>query len=237
MSAFCTFLVILILLILLIAILSVICTCKNGKKVEKMETIKRDLGYADINSEYQLPYMINNLITPAEINNIINYASSRLVESEVVGGKQNSIRNSYQCWIEKNNPLVKSIFERVSKIVNIPIENAEDLQVVRYFPGQYYNEHHDACCDNTEKCYEFIERGGQRVLTVLTYLNREFTEGETYFKNLDLKIKPAPGDAVVFYPLAHNSTKCHPLALHAGLPVTSGEKWICNIWFRENKFI
>ena len=155
----------------------------------------------------------------------------------MVGGKIDNVRNSKQHWIVKNDELVKPIFERVSKMFNIPFENAEDLQVVRYLPNQYYREHHDSCCDNNKACTTFLSKGGQRILTVLIYLNDDFTDGHTYFKNLDMKLKVPSGDAIVFFPLAKNTSKCHPLALHAGMPVTSGEKWIANLWFREHKFV
>ena len=88
-----------------------------------------------------------------------------------------------------------------------------------------------------EQCTEFIKRGGQRILTVLIYLNDNFEGGETGFKNLNFKTKAKPGDALVFYPLGKEGKYCHPKALHAGLPVLRGEKWIANVWFRERKFI
>ena len=195
------------------------------------------LEYAKEDDPYDKPFVINNLITPASRRAIINYARNHLTDSQVLGGKIKGIRNSQQCWISKHDSIIKPIYEKISKQFNIPIENAEDLQVVRYMPGQYYNEHHDACCDNIDKCKEFTKLGGQRKLTVLVYLNDEFTDGETEFKNLGIKIKPNAGDAIVFYPLARNSSKCHPHALHAGLPVSSGEKWIANLWFREGPYI
>ena len=148
-----------------------------------------------------------------------------------------SIRKSQQAWIKKNNNLVKKLFDYISNKFGIPLENAEDLQIVRYLPGNYYNPHHDSCCEVNENCYDFIKRGGQRILTVLIYLNNEFTDGETFFPKLNKKFKPKTGDGLIFYPVAKNTNKCHPLALHAGLPVTSGEKYVCNLWFRENKFI
>ena len=128
--------------------------------------------------------------------------------------------------------MVKPLFEKISQMYKIPFENAEDLQVIRYLPSQYYKEHHDSCCDDNSQCQEFVRRGGQRTITVLIYLNNEFGDGNTYFKNLDLKLKPPTGDAIVFFPLAKDTDKCHPYALHAGLPVTSGEKWVANLWFR-----
>lgn len=194
------------------------------------------LGYTQMEDPYQNPYLIRNLLTKDECNKIIKHSSNLLVESHVVSGKDMSVRNSQQTWIKKDDVLIKEIIDRIIKIVNKPIDNAEDLQVVRYWPGQYYNEHHDSCCDDNEHCKEFIKRGGQRALTVLIYLNDGFTDGETYFKNLNLKVKPAIGDAVVFYPLGTDTDKCHPKALHAGLPVKSGEKWIANLWFREHVF-
>ena len=193
------------------------------------------LGYTNINAAYRKPFVIKNLLTPEQCQQIMNYAEGRLFDSEVVGGKNKTVRNSQQTWIQKNNPLVSPIFEKASKMFGIPVENAEHLQVVRYLPNQYYNEHHDSCCDNNDKCEEFVKNGGQRILTVLIYLNNEFTDGQTYFKNLGIKMKPNPGDAIVFYPLANGSNKCHPFALHAGLPVTEGNKWVCNLWFRERK--
>jgi prolyl 4-hydroxylase len=196
-----------------------------------------NVSYANNNDPYTPPSVIPNLLSKEECNQIINYSTNKLEESTVVSGKDLSIRNSQQTWIKKDDPIIKPIIDRIIQRFGQNFDNAEDLQVVRYQSNQYYNEHHDSCCDDNDKCMEFIKRGGQRVLTVLIYLSDNFTGGQTYFKNLDLKLKPNVGDAIVFYPLAQNSNKCHPLALHGGLSVESGEKWIANLWFRESKFL
>lgn len=193
-------------------------------------------GYTDASSNYIHPTILPNILTSDQIKNIINYCSKNLSQSLVISGRNDSVRNSRQSWINKNDPLVKPIFEYLSKLYNIPFENAEDLQVIKYEPNQYYKEHHDSCCDNVDSCHNFVKNGGQRILTVLIYLNNTFEGGETYFKNLNIKMKAPPGSAIVFYPLAFNSKLCHPNALHAGLPVTKGEKWVANVWFREKKF-
>ena len=39
------------------------------------------------------------------------------------------------------------------------------------------------------------------------------------------------------YNVLPGTTKVHPLSLHAGRPVTGGEKYAFNLWFRENKFV
>lgn len=193
--------------------------------------------YAKDTDSYTKPIVIPNLLTLDECNNIIKYSEPHLIDSEVVSGKDLTIRNSQQTWLNKNDILMKPIIDKIVNITNQKFDRAEDLQIVRYKPNQYYNPHHDACCEDNDECKEFLGRGGQRVLTVLIYLSDDFTGGHTYFNNLDLKIKPNVGDAIVFHPLADNSNKCHPLALHAGLPVESGEKWIANLWFRERTFV
>lgn len=229
-----------ILLLIFITIIVLLTFYRNViyEKVMGDETVNipQITGYANKEDPYLKPSILPNLLTEKECIDIIGYASDKLSESEVVGGRHVNIRNSQQYWIPKNNPLVKPLFEKVSKMFGIPIENAEDLQVVRYLPHQYYNDHHDSCCDDNDKCRDFIKRGGQRVLTVLIYLNKDFEDGQTYFKNLDLKLRADPGSAILFYPLAQNSNKCHPDAIHAGLQVSKGIKWIANVWFRENKF-
>ena len=192
--------------------------------------------FAAKTDRYNKPFILDNLIDKDLCQKIINQSVDKLVDSEIISGKHKSVRNSQQYWINKNDPMVKPLFEQISSMFNIPFENAEHLQVVRYLPNQYYNEHHDSCCDDNKECADFVQRGGQRVLTVLIYLNNEFTDGQTFFPKLDLKIKPPSGSAIVFYPLAMNSDKCHPHALHAGTPVTSGEKWIANLWYRQQPF-
>jgi prolyl 4-hydroxylase len=220
--------VIIIIIIILIAISLIYFTMKNKNNESKTSS------YAQITDAYINPQIISNVLTADEISFIINYAKNKLVDSEIVSGKDPKFRNSQQCWIPKDK--VKTIYDKISQIVKIPSEYAEDLQVVRYLPSQYFREHHDSCCDDNDHCKNFLLRGGHRVRTVLLYLNNDFTDGETSFPNLNLKLKPTPGSAILFYPLASNSYQCHPKALHAGLPVTSGEKWVANIWYRQNKF-
>jgi prolyl 4-hydroxylase len=192
-----------------------------------------ELKYADISDPYIKPYTVKDLLSEDECKQIIKYCQDKLINSETIGGKNINVRNSQQCWINKDHECVKSLFKKISNKFNMPVSNAESLQVVRYKQNQFYKEHHDSCCDDNYFCKEFVRNGGQRIITVLMYLNSEFEGGHTFFKNINLKLKPSTGDAIVFYPLAKNSKKCHPLALHEGLPITKGEKWIANLWFRE----
>lgn len=195
----------------------------------------RVCGYADDSADYIEPQVYEDVITEEEKIYILEKAEPLFTRSGVVGSAQPSdVRTSDTAWLQKDDPVVGPMMQRICKKFNVPFENSEQLQVVRYKPGTYYKEHHDSCCDDQDSCVEFAARSGQRIRTILLYLNDDFTGGSTNFPTLNKQLKAPPRGAVVFYPMSNSGPfACHPKALHAGMPVESGTKYICNIWIRE----
>ena len=72
------------------------------------------------------------------------------------------------------------------------------------------------------------------MITALIYLNDVEDGGATYFPKLNISINPKKGNVLVFHNTISETTNINPRSLHAGMPVTSGEKWAANLWFREN---
>lgn len=60
-------------------------------------------------------------------------------------------------------------------------ENGEDIQVLRYEPGQKYEPHYDYFADKVN-----IARGGHRIATVLMYLTDVTKGGETVFPEAEV---------------------------------------------------
>lgn len=194
-------------------------------------------GFVDASSLWDPPVIVNNILTPDECQYIINKAEPLFTRSNVVGTTVDASRTSKTAWISKDDSVVQKVIDKVMELTGKPIENCEDLQVVKYEPGTFYRAHHDSCCDDSAACAAFENDGGQRVGTLLIYLNSEFTDGETHFPDHDdLKIKADTGSAIFFRPLGSDAPRCHPKALHAGLPISTGIKYVCNVWVRENKF-
>lgn len=193
--------------------------------------------YATANEPYTLPEILDNIVTKEEIDYILDKSKDIFNDSTVVANTGASVvknaRDSKTAWLSKEDPIIHSIMEKVCKKVGKDVKNCEDLQVVKYEPNGYYNNHHDSCCDDSEICNKFKERGGQRVMTCVIYLTDDFEGGETNFPNLNFKAKPPKGSGVLFHPMTDDEKKCHPNALHAGLPVKSGTKIIANVWIRE----
>ena len=68
-------------------------------------------------------------------------------------------------------------------------------QVVRYEMGQQFSYHYDAIPKS------LMDSSGQRVATLLVYLNDVPTGGATAFKDLGpLLVKPVKGKALLFFP-------------------------------------
>jgi prolyl 4-hydroxylase len=194
-------------------------------------------GFTDDQASWEHPRIVKDVLTPEECQYIIDKATPMFSRSTVVGtATPDASRTSQTAWISKNDPVAQKVFTKALEHTDKTLDECEDLQVVKYEPNTYYREHHDSCCDGSQGCLDFEKDGGQRVATLLVYLNSDFEDGETHFPNLDLKLKAEPGSAILFRPLGTDEAKCHPKALHAGLPISSGVKYVCNAWVRENKF-
>ena len=115
--------------------------------------------------------------------------------------------------------------------------NAESYQVIYYGKTQQYRRHYDGWLfDNSDKTERMLKKGGQRILTVLCYLNDVKEGGGTEFPRLNLNIKAKKGRIVIFQNVEDGSNVRHKLSEHAGMPVLDGEKFAFNLWFREKKF-
>jgi prolyl 4-hydroxylase len=191
---------------------------------------------ADINDEYILPTIHPNIISAEETEYILKKSENKYKNSVTVGGHNSNIRKSQTAWLSKVDPIIKNIISRVCDLTNTPFENAENLQVVKYEKDGYYNEHFDSVANTTGNSKFFLSQGGHRIITMLIYLNDDFDEGGTRFIVLNKDIKPPKGYGILFHTLDKNNKKCHPKSLHAGLPIKSGNKYIANIWIRENKY-
>ena len=97
----------------------------------------------------------------------------------------------------------------------------EPLTVLRYRPGQQYHPHYDA--------YEEGWPEPQRTTTALIWLNDAYEGGETRFPELGITVRGAIGDMLVFPNLGADGQRDDRM-LHAGLPVTRGEKWLASRW-------
>lgn len=191
------------------------------------------------NYSYKYPYEVPNFLNSDECNIIISQCQNKFIKSEVYKGAINEYdksRESLQCWLDNNDPLIASISDRVAKLTNSNIEQQEILQVVKYNQNGYFNDHYDACGRNTEFCKKMTEnyKGKDRLYTVIIYLNDDYEGGETVFPNINKIIKPEKGKAVIFKNINNNGSIITD-SLHRGNPIINGTKYICNKWIHASE--
>lgn len=183
--------------------------------------------------------VFGGLLSDEECDALIEAAKPRLSRSLTVatktGGEEvNADRTSQGMFFQRGETdLVRRIEARIAKLVNWPEINGEGLQILQYVPGTEYKPHYDYFDPDEPGTPTILKRGGQRVGTVVMYLNEPEKGGGTVFPNVHLSVAPKRGNAVFFsYERPHPSTR----TLHGGAPVTAGEKWIATKWLREREF-
>jgi prolyl 4-hydroxylase len=188
-------------------------------------------------------YVVSDFLSNDECDAFIQASKGKLKPSTVISSDehiQHESRTSENCWIQHDaNEIVHEVSKRLSILVQMPIRNAEQYQLVYYKKGTEYKPHFDSLDYETEDGKKNWEPGGQRMISILAYLNDVEAGGGTDFPEIGATIVAKKGDVAVFHntlPGTHATThpKIHPRSLHAGMPVIKGEKWMVNLWFREN---
>ncbi|KAK4483271.1 hypothetical protein RD792_010456, partial [Penstemon davidsonii] len=107
---------------------------------------------------------------------------SAVADNESGKSKLSEVRTSSGMFIPKaKDPIVAGIEEKIATWTFLPKENGEDIQVLRYEPGQKYDPHYDYFADKVN-----IARGGHRIATVLMYLTDVEKGGETVFPSAEV---------------------------------------------------
>jgi hypothetical protein len=122
--------------------------------------------------------------------------------------------------------------EQMAQVVGEPTDNFETMNILAYEPGEEYKPHHDYLDPDAPGFQLELETRGQRVATFLVYLNDDFEGGETSFPDLDIRFRGRTGDALFFISATADGV-IDPRTRHAGLPPTSGTKWLLSQWVRN----
>ncbi len=182
--------------------------------------------------------ILESLLTDAECDELIARATEKLAPSTTVDpltGEAKTIqdRTSVGTYFPiEDNEFIARLDHRLADIGNLPVENSEGIQILRYGVGGEYKPHFDYFPPHQTGSSAHTANGGQRVATVVMYLNDVEEGGETIFPKIHLAVAPRKGDAVYFTYFDEMGQVDH-LTLHGGAPVTKGVKWIATKWYRQ----
>ncbi len=146
---------------------------------------------------------------------------------------RNRIRTSHDFLFTPQSETValKLLQMRMAAFAGLPLKNAEALVLLRYAPGQEYLPHRDYL---PPSYFTAVKHGGsgQRLRTVISYLNTPAEGGDTTFPLLDMQVS-AVGGRILRFDSIQPDGRLNAASLHAGTPVKQGLKWICTLWLRE----
>jgi prolyl 4-hydroxylase len=184
--------------------------------------------------------LLDNFMTHEECDAVCELSKSTLTKSMVVddatgahvGHEHRTSMGTY--FTLGQNDLVKKIEARIAEITGTPVPNGEGIQILNYVGGGEYRPHFDYFPDNAGGRVH-TAKGGQRIITVIMYLNDVKAGGATVLPDINLSVYPKKGSAL-YFSYFNSIGQVDPSTLHGGSPVVDGEKWIATKWIRERVY-
>ena len=222
-------------------------------------TVESNVNFADVAQALDQPFecstnrpeilskennvlKFRNFLTPIECSYIKAAAAPSIQPSSTVHPHtgeliKNEIRTSSSSNFDpvSRDHFIFSVDERIAAATETTVEQGEPLNVLYYRIAEEYKFHYDFLSANNEDERRLLKEGGQRKYTFLISLSEEYTGGETYFPRLDVKYRGQLGDALMFQNTGSDGQP-NELMLHAGMPITGGQKWVASKWIREEAF-
>jgi prolyl 4-hydroxylase len=192
-----------------------------------------------VNIHHPRIIVFGNVLSEDECRELIDASRPKLARSETVnrasgGTELNEARTSDGTYFFHDaSPLLERINRRLAQLTRWPLANGEPLQILHYGVGAEYQPHYDYFSPEDPGTAALLEHGGQRVATLITYLNTPDAGGATVFPDIGLEVAPLRGHAVFF---SYDRPQPASRTLHGGTPVTAGEKWIATRWMREGVY-
>jgi prolyl 4-hydroxylase len=184
--------------------------------------------------------VFGSLLSDAECDELVDLARKRVKRSSVLnmetgGDDIHDARTSEGTYFARGaNPLCARIEARIAALLDWPVDNGEGLQILHYGAGAEYKPHYDYFDPQHPGTKSVLKRGGQRVASVVMYLNTPRRGGATIFPDAMFEVGAVKGNAVFFsYDRPHPMTR----SLHGGAPVIEGDKWVATKWLREGPHI
>jgi hypothetical protein len=181
---------------------------------------------------------IERFASPGECAWLIERASTRLGPAGVMDAATGSdtyararTNSATSFQLIDMDVVLEVIRARISASISAPLPWFEVTQILHYSVGQEFRPHFD-CIDPDNPALRQQLVNGQRLFTFLIYLNDGFEGGETQFLDAHLTFKGGLGDAI-YWANVDDAGRPDHLTRHAGLPPTSGEKWVLSQWIRD----
>ena len=204
-------------------------------------------GDTEETAEYKIgPWavMLDNFLTDEEADRLIELGAAEGYERSTGVGEikfdgaadkvETRSRTSKNSWCQHecyNDTTAQRVIQRITDVTNIPEKNSENLQMLKYDVGEFYDTHHDYIPHLKDR------QEGVRIMTVYLYLNDVEEGGGTRFPNLDITVQPKKGRALLWPSvLDRDPHRKDPRTTHQAMKVIHGVKYGANAWIHQRDF-
>ena len=211
---------------------------RPGSRIETSDRVVRVAARAD----RPVLAVLGDVLSEDECAALIERARPRLAPStivdpvtgrDVVAGHRTSLGMFFR---PGEDALVARLDRRVSEVMSLPVENGEGFQVLYYPTGAVNTPHFDFLQPSSPANRASIARSGQRVSTLIAYLNEVEDGGETVFPATGWSVSPQVGSGV-YFEYANRLGQVDARTVHGSNAVIRGEKWVLTKWMRERRFV
>jgi len=179
---------------------------------------------------------IYDVLTKEECASMIAAAKQYDIQrSDLVGYEKNSIdkgiRDSFNIFLnDSRGDAFETFAKAAADLTGMPATHQEDTQIVFYMPGGYYRAHYDGCeVAYRQSCVNAYGSAGDRLATLLVYINDDYKGGNTEFTKVGFSVTPEIGKGILFYNIDENEEIIYE-SQHTGTDVIEGNKWIATKW-------
>jgi prolyl 4-hydroxylase len=184
--------------------------------------------------------VIPGFLTPQLCRAMIGFATGRLEPARVYdpnsrtdivyAHRSNTVARFGVDSVEFLHVLLQA---RMSAACGAPLLHFEAPTQLHYAVGEQIADHFDFVDPRVAEDYAGeIARNGQRLITFIVYLNDAYEGGETSFRKLGFSHRGGLGEGIYFVNTLPDLTPDMRM-VHAGEPVTQGEKWIVTQFIRS----
>jgi tetratricopeptide (TPR) repeat protein len=179
------------------------------------------------------------LIPPAVCDALIGMSRDRLVRAQVLNPisglpiiEKTRTNRLATLSLFESSLLSIIVQERLAAAAGVPSRSLEAASVLNYRVGEQSRPHFDFIDPKARSFASEMQQLGQRIATVLVYLNDDYDGGETAFPELGIAHRGRKGDALLFFSV-RDTGEPDRRTVHAGRPPTEGEKWVVSQFIRS----
>jgi len=141
--------------------------------------------------------------------------------------RTNKVIHFHNCGADLRK-IIASIENKIVMKTRMIAGNFEYWQLSKYGFREKFDFHNDCGCWAQDP-------SGEREKTILLYLMTPTKGGETFFRALNLFVRPQQGRLVIWDNLLPDGG-CNYGMIHGGLPVKEGIKITLNTWVRKKRY-